>query len=181
MTEYLTQIPENIQQHIKEVTKTSGLPDTDESIQLISQGWLEKKRTFEEKIDSENMQEIDMLDKNDDRGAIVMTYSGSIINIGPLVGDGRKIEYASIGLRKDVPDFLVKDASNLKSDVIIDEEVEFTNGPVKQTSPAFKIIVCDDSLSAKEQERKFTKVSTFIAEEFADINNTMLQNIKTKS
>jgi hypothetical protein len=181
MTEYLTQIPENIQQHIKEVTKTSGLPDTDESVQLISQGWLEKKKTIEDKIEMEKMEEIDMLDKNDERGAIVMTYSGSIINIGPLVNDGRKIEYASIGLRKDVPDFLVKENSQMKNDVILDEEVEFTNGPVKQTSPAFKIIVCDDSLSAKEQEKKFTKVSTFIADEFVNINNTMLQDIKTKN
>lgn len=174
MTVYLTQIPENIQQHIKEITKTSGLEDTDESVQMIAQGWLEKKKIFEDNIQSANMEETELLEKDDSQGAIVMTYSGSILNIGPVVDGKRKVEYASIGLRKDVPDFLVKEGCELKNDIAVDEDVEFINGAVKKTSPVFKIVVFSEKLSAEEQEQKMTRVSTFIVDDFVAVNKTIV-------
>ena len=47
MGEYIDQVPVEIQDHIRQITKTSGLPDTDDAVDLIAQGWLEKKHRFE--------------------------------------------------------------------------------------------------------------------------------------
>jgi hypothetical protein len=43
MGEYLDQVPGEVQDHIRQITKSSGLPDTEESVEMIAQGWLEKK------------------------------------------------------------------------------------------------------------------------------------------
>jgi hypothetical protein len=174
MGEFFDQLPDNIKSHIQDITKTSGLPDNEDSLEIISEGWLEKKKTFEEEIRNMNMEEIDSLSKDDERGALAMTYSGSLINIGPIVDGARKAAYASIGLRKDVPDMVTKEGCNLTSDIQIDESLEFENGPVKKTSPIFKIIVCTEKLSADEQEEKITEAATVIIDEFVEVNKTII-------
>ena len=78
---YLDQIPQDIQGHIRQITKTSGLPDTEDSVELIAQGWLEKKDLFEKQLSGMNMEEVETLGKDEERGCLVMTYSGSLLNI----------------------------------------------------------------------------------------------------
>jgi hypothetical protein len=174
MGEFLDQIPDRLRTHIHEITKTSGLPPGDESVELIAEGWLEKKRTFEEKIGSLNMEEIDFFPGNDERGALVMTYSGSLVLIGPLVEDSRKAQYISIGLRKDVPDIVDKTDSKLSKDVAVDETVEFEVGPVKSTSQVFKIAVLTEKLPAIEQQQKISEATQVITEEFVEVNKTII-------
>ena len=64
MGEYLDRIPQRLHVHIEEITKTSGLPEGDESVELIAQAWLEKKKTFEEKVDAMKMEEIKTLSQD---------------------------------------------------------------------------------------------------------------------
>lgn len=104
MSEYMNQIPVEIQGHIRQITKSSGLPDTDDSLEMIAQGWLEKKERFERHISRMALEEVDVLEKSDARGCLAMTYSGSLINIGPQRDQGRNVQYVSIGLRQDVPE-----------------------------------------------------------------------------
>ncbi len=172
MSQFLEQIPANIQVHIREITKTSGLPYNDESIDKIAESWLEKKQTFEDEMTNMNMEELGHFEKDDQRGALVMTYSGSLVNIGPVVDGARKAAYASIGLRKDVPEMVSKDGANLLKDIVIDEPVEFEIGPVKKTSPIFKIVVCKDTLSADEQQEKIDVAATTKIDEFVEVNKT---------
>ncbi len=176
MGEFLVQIPDYIQDHIKELTKTSVLPNTEESVEKIAQAWLEKKKTFEEEISKMNMEEIDSFEKINEKGALVMTYSGSLVNVGPLVDNARKISYVSIGLRKDVPEMLTKENCRLASNIIIGDPVEFENGPVKKTSQVFKIVVCKEELSANEQEEIIDKATTVIIDEFVEVNKTIIDS-----
>ncbi|MBN2323687.1 MAG: hypothetical protein JXQ30_08130 [Spirochaetes bacterium] len=174
MGEYLEQIPQRLHVHIEEITKTSGLPEGEESVELIAQAWLEKKKTFEEKIDVLKMEEIETLSQDDARGAVVMTYSGSLVLIGPLDDGVRKARYVSIGLRKDVPDSVEKTDAVLAKDVTADDTVEFESGPVKSTSPAFKIAVLTEKLPLLEEERKISEATQVIAEEFVEVNKTII-------
>ena len=176
MSDVLTQIPEIIQNHIRDITKSSGLPDNDESVAQIAMAWIEKKNSFEEKIESMNMEEIDSLEKDNEKGAIALTYSGSLLNIGPNSDDGRNVEYASIGLRKDVPDIITNEGCKLASDLIIDEKVEFEAArPVKSTSQIFKIAVCKDSdISQEEEEEILKKTATVIMDDFVEVNKTIM-------
>lgn len=103
-----------------------------------------------------------------------MTYSGSLVLIGPLVEDSRKAQYISIGLRKDVPDIVDKTDSKLSKDVAVDETVEFEVGPVKSTSQVFKIAVLTEKLPAIEQQQKISEATQVITEEFVEVNKTII-------
>ena len=174
MGEFLDKIPENIQDHIREITKTSGLPPGEESVEKIAKGWLEKKQVFEEKIADMDMEEVDLLTTDDQRAALAITYSGSLVNIGPLVDGVRNAGYISIGLRSDVPDAAVKEGSKLAKDVSVDDQIEFVIGPVKNTSAIFKIAVLTGSYTAIEQEERVNEATLLIQEEFVEVNKTII-------
>ena len=174
MGEYLDQIPENVQGHIKSITKSSGLPDTEESVETIAKGWLDKQKVFVEQIENMDMEEVDTLAKDDEQGGIALTYSGSLVNIGPMVDGKRKVVYSSIGLRKNAPDTADKDDSILAKDVAVDDTVEFEVGPVKSTSPIFKIAVCKEELTPEAQEENIARAITIIEDEFVEVNKTIM-------
>ena len=183
MSDILTQIPEIIQNHIRDITRTSGLPDNEESVAQIAMAWVEKKNAFEDKIESMNMEEVESLEKDSENGAIAITYSGSLLNIGPKDSDGRKVEYASIGLRKDVPDIISKEGCELASDLVVDEKAEFEGGrPVKSTSQIFKIAVCkDQDISHEEEEELLKKTATVIMDDFVEVNKTIMTDEEDES
>jgi hypothetical protein len=59
MGQYFEQLPEQIKRQAKELTKTSMLPDSEESLEKISKSWIEKKSMFEEQIKSIRMEEVE--------------------------------------------------------------------------------------------------------------------------
>ncbi len=173
MGEYMSQVPEEIQSHLRQITKSSGLPDTEESAELIAEGWLEKKERFEKMLGRMSMEEVDILEKSDERGCLVMTYSGSLLNIGPMRGPGRKVQYASIGLRQDVPETAAQEGCELSGDVRIGAAVSFAVGPIQSSSPAFKIAVTAEDLDLNEQERQITKATQILTKEFVNVNKDL--------
>lgn len=170
----MNRIPGDIQQHIKDLTKASGLDESEESVEKMARAWIEKMDCFEETIRDQNMEEIDFFEKNDKRGAIVLTYSGSILNVGPVVDDRRHVEYASIGIRTDVPENAVSDDSRLSSDILIGEAAAFESGPVKTTSSVHKIAVCNENMSIEEQEETLSNTTVMLSDDFIKINQTII-------
>ena len=173
MGEYFDQIPEKIQGHIRQITKSSGLPDNEGSVEMIARGWLEKKSLFEEQMEEMDMEEVDFISRDDEQASLTMTYSGSLLNIGPLVEDSRRVQYASIGLRQDVPEMAENEESVLSSDIQTDQKVEFQVGPIQSSSPVFKLAVCKGDLNAEEQEEKITKATLILTEEIVEVNKTL--------
>src|SRR5512136_1013517 len=106
MGEYTQKLPEGIRAHLGGLVHGSGLPDTEESLEALARVWLEKKRMFEEQIQALQMQEAGRLAASDPRGALLLSASASLITVGPLDETGRRVEYASIKLRTDVPHLL---------------------------------------------------------------------------
>jgi hypothetical protein len=174
MGEKLSQLPSEIQIHIKGITQSAGLPDEPESYERIAQAWLEKKQTFEEQISSRGMIELDTLAVDDPKGAVVLTYSGSLVLIGPLMNGSRKAAYNSIGIRKNVPDAMVKENAILAADIKVGAPIGFEVGPVKSTSAVFKIAVCEDKLEAEEQADKISEVTVIMTNEFININKALV-------
>jgi hypothetical protein len=173
MGEYLDQVPEEIRDHIRQITKTSGLPDTEESVEQMAKGWLDKKTAFEDKLDELNMEEVDDFGADEERGALVLTYSGSIVNIGPINDGVRRAEYVSIGLRQDVPESATHAESELAEDITLDEVVSFRTGPIQKSSPIFKIAVNRDVMEPAEEEEKLTSATQVLTDEFVEINKTI--------
>ena len=174
MGEYFDQLPEEIKDHVQEITKTSGLPPGEESLEKIARGWLEKRQVFEDFTQKLQMEEVDTFDQYDDRGALALTYSGSLVKIGPLIDDLRKVQYTSIGLRLDVPDVADKEGSKLSDDIVVDEPLSFEIGPVKHTSPILKIAVLTGERSIEEQEEAITEATKLITDGFAEVNKTII-------
>jgi hypothetical protein len=173
MGEYLDQIPSEIRDHIRQITKSSGLPDNEESVEMIAKGWLEKKELFENQLAEMNMEEVEELDQEDEQGCLAMTYSGSLLNIGPVREEGRNVQYTSIGLRQDVPEAAGKEDSRLSSDVRVGEPVSFSPGPIQSSSPIFKIAVTTGDLAPEEQEEQITKATMILAEGFVEVNKDL--------
>ncbi|MBN2738105.1 MAG: hypothetical protein JXR70_14070 [Spirochaetales bacterium] len=176
MGEFLDQVPEKIQDHIRALAKAAGLGENEEAYEKLASGWIEKKELFESETQRQGMEEIDMLEASDPRGAIAMTYSGSLINLGPLIDESRHAVYTSIGLRTDAPDRAEKEGSTLKSDMKVDEPLHFGQGPVKSTSMIYKIAVFteSDEMSAEEEESNITAVMTQLEDLMLGVNKTIL-------
>jgi nucleoid DNA-binding protein len=174
MNMHFEQIPDAIKNHIREVTKSSGLPESDGSLDLIAKAWLEKRDLFDAQIRLLHMHEVDYLPRNAVGAAIMLTYSGSLVSIGIPVGERRWAEYASIGLRQDVPDIAGKRDAMLAGDLAKDRGVEFSDGPIQKSSPLLKIAVCGEEVSPGEQENRIREATIFLTNGFVKINRTLI-------
>ena len=175
MGEYLNQIPEPIQEHIRQITKTSGLGDGDDAVETIAQAWLEKKEIFEKRVEENNLEEADSFEADDPQGALLLTYSGSLVSVGPLVDGSRNVEYASIGLREDVPERAANDESKLAGEVTIDSVAEFDPGPIKKSSAILIIAAPKEPRAPEADEQLLSNVTQVLAEDFVEVNKTIIR------
>ena len=175
MGEYLDQIPEQIREHIRQITSTSGLEPGEASVELIAQSWLEKKSLFETRVAENQLEAVDAFGADEDRGALAMTYSGSLLTIGPRVDGVRHVEYSSIGLRDDVPESATHDRGVLSDELAVDSIAEFSAGPIKKSSPIFMIAVASEQLDAEEEEDLLINVTQVLAEDFVEVNKTIIR------
>jgi hypothetical protein len=175
MSDESEQITQKIKDHLKQLVKTAGLPDTEESQELLEQGWKDKLEAFDKEVSERNMEGVDEYPQDDPRGALMMTYSGSLLSVGPLGEEGRAVEYRSIGIRADVPETARSGETNLAGDVAIDQGVEFTNGPIQKSSPIFKIAVISEEIEDAEQEEMLSEVTQILTDDFVEVNKTIIQ------
>ena len=176
MGEFLDQVPAAIQDHINVLAKTSGKAGDEEFMENIAKGWLEKMKSFEAETALFQMEQVESMENDNPNGALLMTYSGSLINIGPLVDGTRKVEYSSIGLRQDVPDRASKEDSEVDGDIAVDESVSFITGPIKKSSPIFKIAVIKEDLEPEEQEEKLSEATQILEDNFVEVNKTIIMD-----
>jgi len=179
MGTHFEQIPDAIKNHIREVTKTSGLPDSDESLERIAVTWIEKRELFQEQLRLLHMNEVDSVDPESEKAVLMLTYSGSLVSIGVPVKDAssdafrRWAEYASIGLRMDVPDIATKSDAAVSGVIVIDRGIEFADGPIKKSSPLLIIATCSDDISPTEQDNRVREATIFLTNGFVKINRTL--------
>lgn len=169
----ITGISQPIRAHLAALIRSSGLPDTPESLQRMSAAWLSKKRMFEEQARLLDMHELPSLAAGDPRGVLLLTWSGSLVSLEPPGGEGRHGEYASIELRMDVPHLVLLEGVDFPQGLAVDKEAELTGGPVRRTSALLKIAACDPSLSVEEQARRIREATIYLTSGFVKINRTV--------
>lgn len=167
-------IPQHILKHLETAVTTFGLEDNDETLDRLKAGWLEKEESFIQEMANIGMEEIESFRTYDERGVLALTYSGSLISIGPLMDNERRVDYTSIGVRRDVPEALTKEGSQLAQDMALDRDVVFEGGPIQKTSPVYKMVVCPENLSSDDQTDLIQQATTMVIETFADINQESL-------
>ncbi len=175
MNTVIQHVPDTIAKHLAEVTEKFGLEPNEDMAQKLQDSWLLKKEIFENKMIEMGMEEIGIFDPTDERGAIFLTYSGSLISVSPLKFGERTLEYTSIGYRTDVPESLELEHVELADYAEVDKSLNFKEGPIKQTSPLFKIVVTPESLSEEEQTNLVDEAATIIVDTFVGMNKNLLE------
>ena len=174
MGEHFERVPERLRSHLQRITRTSGLPDNEDSRELMARVWLEKLELFGQQIRALDMSEVPALGPEDPRGALVLTYSASLLSLTPRRQGSRVLEYASIQVRRDVPDLVVVEAVEPAGPLAVDRPAAFAHGPVRTTSALLKIAVCAPEVSLDEQERRIREGTIFLTNGFVKINRTIL-------
>ena len=174
MNTVIQSVPELVAEHLKEAAVKFGLDDSLDTKASLEQCWLEKMGVFEEEMIERGMDEVGDFDPLDERAALFLTYSGSLISLSPLQGGEREICYTSIGLRKDVPASLELSNAVMAEVAETGKSVSFKEGPLKQTSPLFKIVVPPLSLDIEEQTCLIEDAVTVISERFAELNGELI-------
>ena len=172
MEDPLSVLDEGTRAHLAGLLDSSGLPQTEETLQVLAGIWLEKKRLFEEQIRALDMLEAADLPASDPRGALLLTSSASLVSVGPREPEGRRLEYASIQLRTDVPHLLSVDNAGLQGDLAVGREARFTASPLQTTSTLLKIAVCDPAVGSEEQAKRLREATIFLTNRFVKINRT---------
>ena len=175
MTEHARELISAIRAHLEGLIRTSGLPETEESLSEMARVWFEKKDMFEGQVKALDMRELDRFAADDPRGALLLTWSGSLLSVGPLGAgrEGRRTEYASIELRTDVPHLATSERGAFESDLALGEAARLRAGPVSSTSALFKIAACDPAVPALEQAKRIREATIYLTNGFVRINRTV--------
>ena len=168
-------LPKDVQVHLQSLAGISELTSTPAFQDMLADSWNRKEKIFTDQVNSYGMKIEHHLCSDEKRAFLVLTYSGSILGVGPAdTGGFRQVIYASIGIRKDVPETLKENKMKLKKVVDLDKNVEFSGGALKKSSPAYKIAVMPEEMRAFDQTRQIEKAADAITREFVTINNTLI-------
>ncbi len=168
----MNDLPEEVQRHLAGLAAESGR-DGDEAFLLeLLAVWRRKAALFEDQARALRLELVESVAADDPRGALVLTYSGSLLSIGPDTEKtlGRWLEYSSIKLRTDVPDVLVDHGISFAADVRTGERIRIIGSRISRTSPAYAVAVCQAGLPEDEQEKCIRESTIFITNGFMKYN-----------
>ncbi|TVR91310.1 MAG: HU family DNA-binding protein [Spirochaetaceae bacterium] len=185
--EQFEQLPERIQRHLKSVAQQTGIGAAEEALPVVVENWLEKTHLFNEQIESLHMTREELFSHADPRGALLLTYSGSLIVLGPAdlssaaakdpeYSPTRSFEYASIALRTDVPELTSADSVQLAGDLQKDSVAVFSSAPIKQSSEILFIASFLEGVKAADQIERLRQASIFLTNSFVHANRTLTTN-----
>ncbi len=170
MGEYTHQVPEPVRGHLRALIAPAGLADNPEAQALLERGWVEKYDAFLRHTAEHDMVAAEWFDAQNPGGALAMTYSGSVVSVGPIIDRERGVAYASIGIRKDVPQLSVSQGCALEADLKLGEPARFSSGSIERTSPLFAIAIFQTVLEAHAENAALVEVTEMLTERFIQIN-----------
>ncbi len=166
-------LPAPIKAQLDALLSDSGLSGDPAAAENLASVWAEKFRLFQGQTSALGMDQVEELAPDDDRAAIFLTYSGSLISLGPRRGKDRWLEYASIKLRVDVPDLVRGDKANLAAAAKLDQPASFEGTGLKRSSALYRIAVCPAGTSPDEQERRVREATVYLTNGFIKLNRTL--------
>lgn len=166
-------LPEEIKTQIVSVLQGEGKDRDTESLERYARVWQDKYDLFSGQIHAVGMEIVDRLEESDSRAAILLTYSGSLISLGPNIEGKRTLEYASIRYRTDVPDFVKSTEARIEGTIEQGASASFSRSPLKQSSGIFRIAVCAEGTSVRDQESRVREATVYLTNGFVKINRTL--------
>ena len=172
-TEVFDSLPEEIRKQIDAMSKASETPKLPDIRERLAMNWLEKFELFKSQTKLLEMFEEGSLPETVGRGLVALTFSGSLISIGPRIAGERWLEYVSIALRSDVPDIVSSQAVAIKGPVNQKEVLAFERGPIKATSAVYRVALCAPQISVDEQDKRIREAAIFLTHSFMKINRSL--------
>ncbi len=175
-------LPEEIEAHLRRILETSGEEWSREegALEKLESLWLKKETLFDEQIALLGMENVTSVNKEDPRGMLFLTFSGSLVSLG--YGTERWMEYASIKMRTDVPSIINCEKTSLAENLQRGKVAPFTHGPLKKTSALYKIVVCPEGVSPSEQDKRVREATVFLTNSFVHLNREVtmpIQDVET--
>jgi hypothetical protein len=170
MGEYSKSLPEQVRKHLRALTKSAGLDDLADADEQLARGWHAKHQAFRNHTENHEMVTAEYFQSANPGGALAMTFSGSILSVGPIVDGGRAVAYASIGIRQDVPQMSISQNVQLTADLKRGESATFDAGSIQQTSPIFAIAIFQRALDPLDEKNALAEITDLLAEQFVAIN-----------
>lgn len=168
-------MPETIQRQLRALADDPTLEGGSGVLDRLAENWTRKRTLVEEQAEALRMVSVDSLSIDDARGLLAVTRSGSIIVLGPRrVSDGfRWLEYASIGIRTDVPDVVRADAVELNNDARLEASIELSGTSISRTSELVSIATFEAELPAADQDRRLREAAIFLTNGFVKLNQSV--------
>lgn len=169
------ELPDEIRRQIDSLIPGSALANLprEQARERFAGIWANKYAMFTGQIANLDMELVEELAADDERGAILLTYSGSLIGIGTLQQDKRWLEYASVKFRGDVPDLVKSSSITLAGPVRQDAVAEFSGSPLKHSSSIFRIAVCPVNTPLRDQEQRLREATIFLTNGFVKLNRSI--------
>lgn len=172
-------LPAEIQAQINALLDQGSMEKTDEAREHYAEIWQNKYELFASQIHTIGMDFVETLSPEDTRGAILLTYSGSLISLGPMRDSSRWFEYASIKFRSDVPDYVQGSGVQVVGNITCDAVAEFKGSPLKKSSSVYRIAVCPEGTTESDQEQRIREATIYLTNGFIKINRTQMGQSST--
>lgn len=160
-----------IQAHLASMRENLGLSSSDETMEILASGWLEKERAFLEESVGLGMESVDEC-SDPACGFLALTWSGSLVAVGPENKNKRRAVYVSIDRRQNVPRQAESDNARIVSTVAVGHEIVFSTGPVRQTSAIYKLAVLPPELNVGRQNKILDEATVTLVEEFQAVDDS---------
>jgi hypothetical protein len=162
---------------LEAILKDSALPQNENSLKKIIESWLMKRGLFNKIVEHGNFTLVKRFSGNNKNACIAITLSGSILAIGPIIKNTRKITYISLNMRNDVPKTVTTEDAVISEDIEVDKALTFKEGLIKQTSEIIAIGVASDNEDPDRQIKRIIEINKLLMDNFIQINqNTFKSN-----
>ncbi len=160
-----------IKEHLRLIRESSGLPEGSVSLELLSEGWHDKEKAFDDQVRSMGMTNAENCNDSA-RGFLALTYSGSLVAVGPEDNGRRRAVYVSIDRRRDVPSRAESDDAVLGASVSCGQEIVFDRGPVKKSSAVYRLALLPAALASIDQNERLEEATMALTKEFQAVDET---------
>lgn len=176
-----SKLPEEIRGQIDALSEGPDVPRLPDIKEKLAANWQGKFELFESQTKLLGMEMIEELEEGDGRGFMAMTYSGSILSVGPAQEEessrglpgSRWVEYVPIKLRQDVPEIASGYGAMIVGQAVRASSLRFDGGPVKSTSAVYRIAACSPDVPPEEQDKRIREAAIFLTHGFIKMNRTL--------
>jgi len=171
--EQIDNLPEEIREHLRQLVRRNELSDQggeEEAFERLAAAWIEKDQLFAGQTAALDMEPAEDVAEDDEQGMLLLSNSGSLLSLWPAREGQREMEYASIPLRSDVPDILRGVNVSIDGAIRRGSPARVHDGPLKKTSPVYRIARFSAGLSKEEQEKRIREATIFLTNGFTRIN-----------